>query len=65
MSVALAAEEVALRIDDPERLFRAVHFVDELSKRLPPRPFIRPAGSTQWELHFARPPVDRLEYLAT
>jgi enterochelin esterase-like enzyme len=63
VSVALAADEVALRVEDPKRRFMAVHLVDELSKRHPPRPFIRPAGSTSWQLHFPRPPVDRMEYL--
>jgi len=63
VSVALATEEIALRVDDPERRLRAVHLVAELSKRVPPRPFIRQAGSSSWELHFARPPVDRMEYL--
>jgi enterochelin esterase-like enzyme len=63
VSVAVAADEVVLRVEDPKRRFRAVHLVDEVSKRLPPRPFIRPAGSTSWELHFQRPPVDRMEYI--
>jgi enterochelin esterase-like enzyme len=63
MSVAIATDEVALRVEDPKRRFRAVHLVDELSKRRPPRPFVRRAGSNTWELHFPMPPVDRMEYL--
>jgi enterochelin esterase-like enzyme len=61
--VSRAAVEIVLRVDDPAGQLRAVRLVTELSKRLPPRPFLRRPGALFWELRFPRPNVERLEYL--
>jgi enterochelin esterase-like enzyme len=63
VSTALAGERFSLRVEDARGQFRAVRLVTELTKRLPPRSFLRRPGSTFWELDVVRPDVDRMEYL--